>query len=123
MNGPTGQTHSPPHALYPIRVPSPLPPRVVAVWTDEAGRVCAEFADGERRAFDLGPLLRLPVFEPLEDPVRLAEVEVIDDGAAVGWPNGVDLWRGAIYERGELITSKPQASGGSGTRTGASSSR
>ncbi|HLT48242.1 MAG TPA: DUF2442 domain-containing protein [Rubricoccaceae bacterium] len=121
MNEPAARERSAP-APYPVGVPTPLPPRVVAVWTDDAGRVCAEFADGERRAFDLGPLLRLPIFEPLADLARLAEVAVIDDGVAVGWPNGADLWRGAIYERGERIPSGPRAPGRSATGTPASAS-
>ena len=107
MNEPATPEPSP-LAPYPVGVPAPLPPRVVAAWTDGAGRVCAEFADGERRAFDLGPLLRLPIFEPLTDPARRAEVAVIDDGAAVGWPNGADLWRGTIYERGERLPPAPR---------------
>ena len=70
---------------------------------DGEGRICATFEDGEHRAFDLEPMLSLPVFRPLANLAERAKVTVIDDGCAVAWPSGTDLYGGAIYDRGEPI--------------------
>jgi hypothetical protein len=40
---------------------------------------------------DVGPLLEGPVFEPLRDPARFAELRVDSECGTVVWPNGADL--------------------------------
>ncbi|MFN7942238.1 MAG: DUF2442 domain-containing protein [Thermoanaerobaculia bacterium] len=60
-------------------------------------RLEVEFADGVHGIVDCKPTLWGPVFEPLRDPERFAEVG-IDEFGAVCWPNGADLAPDAMYD-------------------------
>lgn len=60
-------------------------------------RLEVEFADGVHGVVDLSRDLWGPVFEPLRDPERFAEV-TIDEFGAPCWPNGADLAPDAIYD-------------------------
>ena len=60
-------------------------------------RLEVEFADGVSGVLDYSRELWGPVFEPLRDPERFAEVG-IDEFGAVCWPNGADLAPDAMYE-------------------------
>ncbi len=55
-----------------------------------------EFADGVRGELDLSAELFGPVFEPLKDPARFAEV-TIDEFGAICWPCGADLAPDSVY--------------------------
>ncbi len=46
---------------------------------------------------DLSKDLWSPMFEPLRDPDRFAEVGLDEDGV-ICWPNGADLAPDALYE-------------------------
>jgi len=81
--------------------------RVVKVEALPGFRLAVEFADGVHGVVDLSRELWGPVFEPLRDPARFAEVG-IDELGAVCWPNGADLAPDALHR--EL------ASGSSATR-------
>jgi hypothetical protein len=60
-------------------------------------RLEVEFQDGVRGIVDCSGTLWGPVFEPLRDPEKFAEVFVDEHGAPC-WPNGADLAPDAIYE-------------------------
>jgi hypothetical protein len=60
-------------------------------------RLEVEFEDGVHGVIDLSRDLWGPVFEPLRDPERFAEV-TIDEFGAPCWPNGADLAPDAIYD-------------------------
>jgi hypothetical protein len=60
-------------------------------------RLEVRFADGVEGIVDLSQDLWGPVFEPLKDPVRFAEVGLDEHGAPC-WPNGADLAPDAIYQ-------------------------
>jgi hypothetical protein len=60
-------------------------------------RLEVRFADGVHGVVDLSGELSGPVFEPLKDPAKFAEVGLDEDGA-ICWPNGADLAPDAIYE-------------------------
>lgn len=49
------------------------------------------FTGGRRGRVDLEQELYGPVFEPLRDPVRFAEVSVDHELGTVVWPNGADF--------------------------------
>lgn len=61
-------------------------------------RLELEFDDGARGVVDLSDRLFGPVFEPLRDPEKFAEVN-IDEFGAVCWPNGADFAPDALYRR------------------------
>jgi hypothetical protein len=61
-------------------------------------RLEVEFADGVHGVLDYADKLWGPVFEPLRDPARFAEVGIDEDGA-VCWPGGPDLAPDAMYDR------------------------
>lgn len=66
-------------------------------------RLEVEFEDGVRGVVDCSGRLWGPVFEPLRDPERFAEV-AIDAFGAPCWPNGADLAPDAIYD--ELVAAR-----------------
>ena len=55
------------------------------------------FSDGTDRDIDLTPYLVGPVFEPLRDPARFAEVSVDPDLGTIVWPNGADICPDVLY--------------------------
>jgi hypothetical protein len=61
-------------------------------------RLEVAFEDGVRGVVDCSEDLWGPVFEPLRDPERFAEV-TIDEFGAPSWPNGADLAPDAIHDR------------------------
>lgn len=71
--------------------------RLVSVRALPGFRLEVEFADGVRGTVDCSQTLWGPVFEPLRDPERFAEV-FIDEHGAPCWPNGADLAPDAIYD-------------------------
>lgn len=61
-------------------------------------RLRVEFADGTRGTVSMADRLFGPVFEPLRDEAKFAEV-FVDEYGAVAWPNGADLAPDALYAR------------------------
>lgn len=72
--------------------------RVVKVRALPGFRLEIEFEDGVAGILDYSDVIWGPVFEPLRDPARWAEVGINDEGV-VCWPNGADLAPDAMYER------------------------
>ena len=72
--------------------------RMVKVKALPGFRLEVEFEDGVRGFVDCADKLWGPVFEPLRDPARWAEVGIDPDGV-VCWPNGTDLAPDAMYDR------------------------
>ena len=80
-------------------VPSALPmlPRIVRVEAEpERHAILATFETGERRRYDVTPLLGRGVFRAITDPVAFAEVSVDEMGGVV-WEAGPDLSRDTVY--------------------------
>ena len=71
--------------------------RIVKVKVLPGYRLDVEFADGVSGVVDLSQDLWGPMFEPLKDSDRFAEVG-LDEHGAICWPNGADLAPDAIYE-------------------------
>jgi len=73
-----------------------------------------EFDSGEKRFFDVKPLLSFGKFHELTSPRMLRTVKVVFD--TIGWENGLDLDPEYLYERSEpfsderLVTDGRQAS-------------
>lgn len=84
-------------------VASPLPmlPRIVRVEAEpETHTIVATFATGEKRRYDLTPLLEKGVFQRIQDAETFASVEVDEMGGVV-WEAGPDLSRDTVYLGGE----------------------
>ena len=71
--------------------------RVISVKALPGYRLEVEFSDGLRGVLDYHEELWGPLFEPLRDPTRFAEVG-IDRFGAVCWPNRADLAPDAMSE-------------------------
>lgn len=71
--------------------------RAVSVRALPGHRLEVEFSDGVRGIVDLSSDLRGPVFAPLRDPERFAQVGLDEDGV-VRWPNGAELAPDALYD-------------------------
>lgn len=72
--------------------------RVVKVRALPEFRLEIEFEDGVAGILDYSDVIWGPVFEPLRDPARWAEVGIDDEGV-VCWPDGADLAPDVMYER------------------------
>lgn len=88
---------------HPDPTPSPLPmlPRIVRVEAElEERAILATFSTGERRRYDVRPLLGRGVFRRLAEPEAFAAVGV-DEMGGVAWASGPDLSRDTVYLAGE----------------------
>ena len=67
--------------------------RIVNVVTDPANYVLTvTLDDGRTTAYDVAPMLRGPIFEPLKtDRAPFDAVKVCDYGDTVRWPTGPDI--------------------------------
>lgn len=76
-------------------------PRIVAVEVDaDAHVVVATFETGERRRYDVTPLLGQGVFRDIEAADAFAAVAV-DELGGLAWAAGPDLSRDTIYLAGD----------------------
>lgn len=65
--------------------------RISAAEHRGANSLYLAFNDGSYGVVDLRPLLTGPIFEPLRNPVRFAEVTLDPICGTVTWPNGADF--------------------------------
>ena len=80
---------------------NPRPQRVTAVepLKDHVLRVC--FEGGAVKHYDVKPLLRLPMFQPLRDAELFREVRVVSGGYAVAWNTDIDISEYELWQHGE----------------------
>jgi len=84
----------------PVSSPPEMLPRIVAVEADpQTHMVLATFANGERRRYDVRPLLTRDVFRRLRKANVFAAVRV-DEMGGIAWDAGPDLSRDTIYLNG-----------------------
>jgi hypothetical protein len=79
---------------------SPVP-RVVAARIASATELDIEFADGQRRRFDVRPLLDRGLFQALQDPECFSRVRVAFDTLA--WPGNLALAPEMLYLQGVVL--------------------
>ena len=92
-----------PSGPAPPRSVVPMPPRIVGVEADaDAYALLATFATGERRRYDVSPLLGRGVFRRIQAPEAFAAVRV-DEMGGVAWDAGPDLSRDTVYLAGEPV--------------------
>jgi len=78
-------------------------PRIVAVEAEKETRsILATFANGERRRYDVRPLLSRGVFLRLQEEAAFADVHV-DEMGGIQWEAGPDLSRDTIYLDGSPV--------------------
>ena len=72
-------------------------PRIVSVEADAATwTILATFETGERRRYDVSPLLGRGIFQSIASPAAFAAVGV-DEMGGVEWEAGPDLSRDTVY--------------------------
>jgi hypothetical protein len=93
-----------PHVTpIPVNPAPPMLPRIVSVEAEvERRAILATFETGERRRFDVRPLLGRGVFGRLDGDEVFAAVGV-DEMGGVAWEAGPDLSRDTIYLAGEPV--------------------
>jgi hypothetical protein len=78
-----------------LLIGEPLGPRVKTVIPMQDYKLDITFTNGERRTFDVKPLLALPVFKPLENADFFRSVKVAY--GTIIWPNGIDYCPDTLY--------------------------
>ena len=79
----------------------PMLPRIVSVEAEpETWTILATFATGERRRYDVAPLLTRGVFRRIAEPKAFVAVGP-DEMGGVCWEAGPDLSRDTVYLAGE----------------------
>ena len=67
-------------------------PRVVAAEARGAARLFVRYSDGVAGEVDLsGPIAEIPALARLKDPAFFAKAAPVDHGAAIGWPDDIDI--------------------------------
>lgn len=74
----------------------PLLPRVSSVEAKPGFILLVTFDNGERKTFEAGPLLGLPIYRGLADVFLAAKVEY----GTVTWPGDLDISPDTLYLRG-----------------------
>lgn len=72
--------------------------RLRSVEVLDAYRVHLAFSDGKTGVVDLKDELWGPLFEPLKDPERFAEVHLDEECLTIAWPNGADIAPEWLYD-------------------------
>lgn len=72
---------------------------VTNVTTEPGHRLLLEFENGERRRFDLAPLLNERPFSRLQD-LALFKLAAVDYGTVV-WPGNIDIAPETLYDQSE----------------------
>lgn len=91
------------HPSQPTSASSSLPmlPRIVKVEADpETWTILATFASGERKRYDVSPLLTRGVFRQIAKPEAFMAVHP-DEMGGICWEAGPDLSRDTVYLAGE----------------------
>lgn len=78
-------------------------PRLKSIVAEPEGFVLrAEWVNGARSRFSFaGPISRLKVFAPLEDPELFEQVHVINDGWAIAWNDEIDYSADSLWDLAE----------------------
>jgi hypothetical protein len=70
-------------------------PRVKSVKAENDHNLLLEFANGEKKRFDVSPYIGKGVFAPLSDESFFRRVTVFL--GSIRWPNGADLCPDTLY--------------------------
>ena len=73
-----------------------LSPDAVYVAVRDSHTLTVSFSNGEKRIFDLAPLLERKCYTRLKDPLFLARVSV--QNGCVTWPDDIDIDPEWLYE-------------------------
>ena len=76
-------------------------PRIVKVTANEDFSLTLEFANGEKRVFDMRPYLDFGVFSELKDLAYFKQVQPFM--GTVAWPSGQDVCPDTLYEAGQAV--------------------
>lgn len=90
-----------PHSASPVEGHLGVCPAVKSVEAISNTRLVLGFANGEKRVFDVTPLLTFGRFRTLASPEVFGKVRVSFD--TIEWENGLDLDPEYLYERSELL--------------------
>ena len=78
---------------------------VIAVEVCPEFQLCLEFENGERRRFDMRPLLQMKPWNRIANPELFAWVRV--DYGTVVWPGEIDIAPETLYDDSMPIPSLP----------------
>ena len=85
-----------------IIIGKPLGPRIVSADAKENYMLLLTFSNGEKRLFDVGPLLELSVYKPLLNYAFFQSVRV--EHGTVVWPQDIDCCPDTLYEESVLLS-------------------
>lgn len=80
-----------------MQIPSHIH-RITSVSIPAPRTVHVTFADGTSQTADLTPMLRGPLFGPLQDPQEFATVSIDPEFACLVWSCGADMDPGVLHD-------------------------
>lgn len=78
-------------------------PRIRSVETVGDRILVAVFDNGQKRRYDISPLLDNEMFTPLKNPALFRAAKVERGGYAVVWSDSIDLSEHELWTRGQAI--------------------
>jgi hypothetical protein len=92
-----------------VRGPAPLE-RIVSLDLGPGHRARARFADGATVDVDLADLIAgSPLLGPLRDVDLFAAGQLVDQGAGIEWPGGIDYSAGALRRLSKRVDASASA--------------
>jgi hypothetical protein len=75
-----------------------MEPDIVSVVPTNNFEIVLSYTTGERKLYDVKPLIKGSFYGRLQDPEYFKQVTVFNDGWNVGWPEGQDLGTDDLYQ-------------------------
>lgn len=80
-----------------------LQPSIVSVTPLANTRLLLEYADGQKKTFDVRPYTGGPWYGELKNVSYFNSVSLLEGGRGIEWPHGQDISPHELYEQGEPV--------------------
>jgi DNA-binding IscR family transcriptional regulator len=78
-------------------------PKIIAATAIDKNTLLISFNNGEKRLYNVSPLLKKKMFAPLSNATLFKSVRVEQGGYAVAWNNEIDISEYELWVHGEIM--------------------
>ncbi len=79
------------------------PPKIVSIGAISSTQLLVRFDNAVEKVYDASPLLSLPQFQLLRNPVFFRAVRVDPGGYGISWNDDIDLSEYELWTRGKTL--------------------